>query len=938
LEQLLDIPMITLSLTEIRDRAQVFATEWKGETRENAEAKSFWDGFFNVFGRTRREVASFEDPVKKLEGVGKHFIDLLWKGMLIAEHKSAGKDLGEAESQAMNYIQELISSNRASEVPRYLIVSDFERIALHDLDANSHLEIKLEDLTKNVEAFGFIAGMRQDEIKPQDPVNIEATEKMADLHDALLEGGYPADDLDKLLTRILFCLYAEDTQIFEVNQFESLILNHTKDDGSDLGLHLGQLFSVLNTPENARQTTIGEQYLEFPYVNGNLFADSLLPAGTNREMRDTLVAAADLDWSRISPAIFGSMFQGVMEAEERRDLGAHYTREADILKVINPLFMDELRDELPSIVALKKKAERLRRLRAFHDKLASLNFLDPACGCGNFLIIAYRELRALETEVIKQELKLTGQAEQTITDIELLTRVRVSQFHGIEVGHFPSEIARVAMWLMDHQANMHLSKEIGRYFLRLPLSDSANIATGNALVMEWGDVLPPGDCSYVFGNPPFSGSKYMTASQKVDMKMVAGAIKGFGLLDYVCGWYIKAADYIQGAGINCAFVSTNSISQGEQPFILWSRLIDRGIQIRFAHRTFAWNSEARGKAHVHVVIIGFGNTAEKTRAIYDYPDIAGDPVLSHVPRISPYLIEGPMLALPNRSKPICPVPSIGIGNKPIDGGYLLFTSEEKNEFVKAEPESSQFFRKWIGSKEFLNGYERWCLWLGDTPPAEWRKLPKVRARVESVAKYRRGEISAKGKEDTAKNKKRDAGTQKLAATPTKFHVENIPQNSYLVIPEVSSEKRTYTPIGYLGKESLASNLVKIIPEATLYEFGVLSSMMHMDWMRLVAGRLESRYRYSIGIVYNNFPWPLPTAPQKKAVERAAQAVLDSRATFPENSLADLYDPLAMPPSLVKAHNELDRMVDHCYRNSKFTSARKRVEHLFKLYEKFIAGL
>lgn len=917
--------MLTLSLIEIRDRAQKFANDWAGETRENAEAKSFWDDFFQVFGRSRREVASFEDPVKKISGSGKNFIDLLWKGVLLAEHKSAGKDLGKAESQAMGYIQDLINEGRRNEVPRYIIVSDFARIALHDLDKDTHLEIKLEDLPKNVEAFGFLAGMRQVEIKPQDPVNIEAAEKMADLHDALLEGGYPADQLDQLLTRILFCLFAEDTQIFEANQFCSYILNETRDDGSDLGVQLAQLFAILNTPEDKRQKSLSEALLAFPYVNGRLFADQLPFAGTDRKMRDKLLETSELDWSRISPAIFGSMFQGVMEPKERRQVGAHYTSEPDILKVINPLFMDNLRAELEGILPLKNTKERLRRIRAFHDKLAELHFFDPACGCGNFLIIAYRELRKLETEVIKYELELSGQADQTITDIELITRIRVSQFHGIEIGHFPAEIARVAMWLMDHQANMHLSKELGRYFLRLPLTDAANIVTGNALQLDWKTVISPDKCSYILGNPPFVGHHYQSPEQKEDQRRIMRNISAGGVIDFVANWHILAAEYVHNTKVVAAFVSTNSICQGEQASLLWPHLFSRhGIKIHFAHRTFAWQSEARGKAHVHCVVVGFGNFDPQEKTLFDYSHNPDHPIITHPSNISPYLVAGPDQTITTRRTPLADVPKMSWGNKPTDGGNFILSPEEKDEMVKNEPGSEKFIHRYMSGGDFIKGIERYCLWLVDARPNELRSLPSIASRVEAVKNSR---LESKA-----------ASTRAYAKYPTLFRQIAQPDSNYLAIPEVSSERREYIPIAFLSKDVICSNKIQFVPNATNWHFGILTSAMHMAWMRTVCGRLESRYSYSNSLVYNNFPWPEATGPQQQTVEAAAQAIFDARALFPDSTLADLYDPITMPPALAKAHEALDRAVDRCYKPKGFQSDRERVEHLFKLYEKLAAPL
>jgi hypothetical protein len=911
--------MLTLSLREIRDRAQAFASAWAGETREHAEAKSFWDGFFNVFGRSRREVASFEDPVKKITGSGKNFIDLLWKGVLMAEHKSAGKDLGKAHSQAMSYIQDMINEGRRHEIPRYLIVSDFNRIALHDLDENTHLEIKLEDLPKNVEAFGFLAGIRQVQIKPQDPVNIEAAEKMAALHDALLDGGYPADQLDQLLTRVLFCLFAEDTQIFEANQFTSFILNHTRDDGGDLGVQLAQLFALLNTSDEKRQKSLAEHLLAFPYVNGSLFADQLPFAGTDRKMRETLLSATELDWSRISPAIFGSMFQGVMESKERRQVGAHYTGEPDILKVINPLFMDALRAEFAAILPLKDKKEKLRRLRAFHDKLASLNFFDPACGCGNFLIIAYRELRALETEVIKHELELTDNSGQTITDIEILTRVRVSQFHGIEIGHFPSEIARVAMWLMDHQANMHLSKELGRYFLRLPLTDSANIVTANALKIDWKTVISPEKCSFIFGNPPFIGYSYQTKTQKEELSVIVGKIPSGKVLDYVAAWHLKATAYALRTSIAIGFVSTNSICQGEQAGILWSEIFARGFQIDFAYQTFPWQSEARGRAAVHCVITGFSqNKPPKKRLFNNTSEISCD-------NINQYLVAAPSVILEKQSAPLFGQTQMVRGSGPVDGGHLLMNQSERDELVRSEPNAEKWIRPFLMGEEFINNIPRYCLWLVDCPPSELRQMPEVMKRVAKVKVMR--ETSTK------------VATQKLAATPTIFGEIRAPKSEkFLGIPQVSSERRNYVPVGYLDGKTVCGNMLFFVDDATLITFGIITSQIHMAWMRTTAGRLKSDFRYSNTLVYNNFPWPEPTAAQRAAVESAAQAILDAREQFPGSSLADLYDPLTMPPALAKAHAALDLAVDRCYRPQGFQSDRERVEHLFKLYEQIVAPL
>ena len=915
-----------ISWNEIRHRAIAFSKEWTGVRREQAEKQTFWNEFFDVFGFRRRTVASFEEPVRKISG-DYGYIDLFWPGVVLVEHKSFGKDLGKAESQAFSYIQDLAREGRADEIPRYVIVSDFARIALHDLEPEDQknlplfnnwrvatVEFPLADFHQYIHAFAFIPGYKQHKFEEQDPINIKAVEILGGLHDTLEAGGYRGHHLERFLVRILFCLFAEDTGIFDEREaFKLYLLNRTAEDGSDLGLHLARLFAVLNTPPEERQKNLDETLAAFPYVNGELFAEDLGFADFNRDMRNALLACTHFDWSRISPAIFGSLFQAIMEDKERRQIGGHYTSERDILKVIRSLFLDDLRAEFERAKSSKPE------LRRFHEKIAGLRFLDPACGCGNFLVITYRELRSLEIEI----LKLLFPGDQPNLDIHSLSLVDVDAFYGIEISEWPARIAEVAMWLMDHQMNIRLSEAFGQYFVRLPLKKSPTIVCGNALRLDWKKILPPDQCSYVLGNPPFVGGKFQTDEQRADMR---GVVENHGLLDYVTGWYFKAAEYIKGTRIVVGFVSTNSISQGEQVGVLWNALFQRyQAKILFGHRTFAWQSEARGKAHVHVVVVGFAASDAKNKRIYEYEEDGEKATVSIASNISPYLIEGPDRAIINRSSPLCDAPKIGIGNKPIDDGNYLFTPREKAAFLKLEPAANEFFRRWIGSEEFINGIERWCLWLGDCPPAKLRRMPHVMARVEAVRNFRLASKSAP--------------TRAIADKPTRFHVENMPTHGYLVIPEVSSERRSYIPIGFLKPDILASSLVRIVPHATLYHFGILSSAMHMAWVRQVCGRLKSDYRYSNKLVYNNYPWPeAPSAKQRAAVEAAAQSVLDARKEFPEATLADLYDPLAMPPALVKAHAALDRAVDLCYRPQPFENDRQRVEHLFALYEKLTAPL
>jgi hypothetical protein len=894
---------------------------------EQAEKQTFWNEFFNVFGIRRRTVASFEEPVSRI--TGEHgYIDLFWPDRLLVEHKSLGKDLGEAGSQAFRYIRDLVRSGRGDEIPRYVIVSDFARIALHDLEPDDQrvlplfegrriasIEFPLADFHKHIHAFAFIPGYQQHKLEDQDPINIKAVEIMGRLHDTLEAGGYSGHKLERFLVRVLFCLFAEDTGIFEPEAFHLYLLNRTKEDGSDLGLHLARLFDVLDTPPEKRQKNLDEDLAAFQWVNGELFGENLGFADFNHDMRNALLACTRFDWSRISPAIFGSLFQAVMEPRERRQIGGHYTSERDILKLIRSLFLDDLRAEFGRGKGSKGD------LRRFHEKLASLRFLDPACGCGNFLVITYRELRLLEIEV----LKLLPEAQQEL-DIQRLSLMDVDAYYGIEISEWPARIAEVAMWLMDHQMNILLSKEFGQYFVRLPLKKSPKIVCGNALRLDWKAILRPEECNYVLGNPPFIGKKARNADQQVDMSIVFGQVKGTGVLDYVCCWYVRAGQYIQGTRIKVAFVSTNSITQGEQPGILWPILFHSlSLKIHFAHRTFAWESEARGKAHVHVVIIGFGAFDVQGKRIYDYESDGEIATVVAASNISPYLVEGRDVALQNLEHPMDAVPEMQFGSMPNDDGNLLLSDQEKIQLLREWPEACALVRPLLSAQEYLHGENRWCLWLKNVSPQAIRAIKEIRRRVEAVRAYRAAS-------------QREA-TRKLANFPGLFGEIRQPDSEYVLVPRHSSETRRYVPLSYFEPTYIVSDSCLFLPDARLFHFGVLSSAMHMAWVRQVCGRIKSDYRYSTKLVYNNFPWSdAPTDKQRAAVEAATKGVLNARKKFPGATLADLYDPLTMPPALVKAHAELDRAVDLCYRPQLFENDRQRVEHLFALYEKLTMPL
>jgi hypothetical protein len=901
---------MALSWNEIKDRALKFTKEWEGESRERAEKDTFWNEFFNVFGISRRRLATFEEPVKKLNNK-QGFIDLFWKGTLLVEHKSKGKDLNAAFEQAIDYFHGI----KEHELPKYVLVSDFERFKLYDLDEKNEHEFEIKDLHQNIKLFGFIAGYQKRAFKDEDPVNIKAAELMGKLHDQMKDSGYKGHPLEVFLVRLLFCLFADDTGIFEKDTFKEFIEIKTNEDGSDLGAWLAQFFQILNTPTNERLSNLDEHMAAFPYVNGKLFNEPLPIASFSSKMREIMLECSSLDWGKISPAIFGGMFQSVMNPEERRNLGAHYTSEKNILKLIKPLFLDELHAEFENVKSNKNK------LREFHQKLGNLKFLDPACGCGNFLIITYRELRLLELEVLKELYKT-----QQVFEIDQIMNVDVDQFYGIEYDEFPARIAEVALWLTDHQMNLRISEAFGLYYARLPLRKSATIVHGNALRIDWEEIVSKEELNYILGNPPFYGYAYQTAEQKEDMAQIYSNIKGAGVLDYVTAWYIRAAQYIQTTKINVAFVSTNSISQGEQVGILWNELFNRyKLKIQFAHRTFKWSNEAKGNAGVHVVIIGFGQIDPDQKKLYFYDDIKDEPLQCFVKNINPYLVEGRDIFITKRTKPICNVPKINRGSDATDGGFLLLNQSEKDQLLLKEPEAEPWIRPFLMAREFLYNIPRYCLWLKDIPPSSLKKYPLILERVNHVKEFR----------SKSKRKK----TNQMAAFPTLFSEDRQPSDNYLAIPKVTSESRLYIPVGYCSKDIICGDKLFYLPKATMFHFSIISSVMHMAWIRYTCGRLESRYSYSNTIVYNNYPWPKdPSEKNKKAVEAKAQKVLDVRAEFPDSSLADLYDPLTMPPALVKAHQALDKAVDLCYRPQPFPNETARIEFLFDLYNEYTMPL
>ncbi len=897
---------MSVSTTEARARAQAFAKEWADATDERAESQPFWEAFFRIFGLERRHYARFEKRVKYDAG-SDGYIDLFWPGKLICEQKSAGRSLDKAYDQALRYIDTL--PNR--DVPGHVIVSDFARMKVYDHDNDELREFPLEELSDNIELFDFIRldndALRWDQ--EQAEASVKASSELAKLHDLIEGAGYTGHKLEVFLVRLLFCFFAEDAGIFEHSQFSKYVYEHSEANGADLGAAISAIFEILNTPEPERMTTIPAELKTLPYVNGGVFSEQIPHVGFDRDMRHAFWKCGQLDWRNISPSIFGSIFQGVMDAAQRRAEGAHYTNEDNIRKVIRPLFLDDLYSEFVRVKNDKPK------LKQFHAKLASLTFLDPACGCGNFLTTTYKELRHLEDQVL--EIIWNG---QTVMDVGALVKVNVGQFYGMELLDFPCQIANVAIWLADHQANRRTGELFGTFYRHLPLTDYHQIIQTNALTTDWHDLISPDSCDFVLGNPPFVGARTMGPAQKMEVKDLAHDIAKNFDLDYVSASYLKAADFIQGTSASVAFVSTNSITQGVQVSALWKHLTkSKGVSIDFAYETFVWDSEARGKARVHCVIVGFSLGGKKAKYLF-----AADGEKRRVGHINPYLVDAPDVFIEATASPISPVLRMVNGNQPRDGGHLVLSPEERTHILADEPQIDKFIRPYLGAEELLNNGQRFCLWLEDASPAEIRSSPTLVKRAALVRDFR---LASRAKT-----------TRGYAATPSLFAQRPQPANiGCLAVPSVSPERRPYIPIVFIAPGVILSNLVLLIPGAGSYEFGVLSSQMHNSWMRRVAGRLESRYRYGRDTVYNPFPWPSPSDELRLRIEQAADAVLKARLAFPGCSLADLCGPESMPPDLVNAHRALDKAVERAYGVRFDRDEDKIVAHLFEMYAALVAG-
>lgn len=898
-------------MTDIQQReaAKQFASYWKERGYEKGESQSFWLSLLReVYGVEHPEqFISFEEQVH-LDHTS--FMDgFIPSTKVLIEQKGLGKDLNKAIrqsdgtylnpfQQAKRYITELPVSKH----PRWVVTCNFSEFYIYDMErpGGEPEKLLLANLEKEYYRLQFLVDKGNEHLQREMEVSIAAGEIVGLLYDAFYKQyADPSSEralksLNILCVRLVFCLYAEDAGIFgRHGMFHDYLAEL---EARKMRRALIELFKVLDTPPEQRDPYLKEDFPElaaFPYVNGGLFQDEEIeiPPVTD-EIRDLLLskASAEFDWSEISPTIFGAVFESTLNPETRRSGGMHYTSIENIHKVIDPLFLEELKGELRHICEIAVEKERNRQLRGFQKKLASLRFLDPACGSGNFLTETYISLRRLENEVLREleyDQIMIGDAKNNPIEVS------IAQFYGIEINDFAVTVAKTALWIAESQMMKETEAIVLMHLDFLPLKTNASIVEGNALRLDWESVVPKGKLSYIMGNPPFLGARLMSKNQKADVNNIFAGWKNAGNLDYVCCWYKKCTDMMAGTAIRGALVSTNSVSQGESVANLWKPLFDTGVHIDFAHRTFRWDSEAKIKAHVHCVIIGFSVSPNaKARLLFT------DGRYQEVSNINGYLLNAENVFIESRKKPICDVPEIGIGNKPIDGGFYLFEKDAMEEFIKKEPASKKYFRPWYGAREFINCKPRYCLWLGECSPAELRKMPLCRERVAQVREYRLASPSA--------------GTIKLADKPTRFHVENMPKGNYIVIPEVSSQRRRYVPMGYMNSSVLCSNKVRLMPDANLYEFGVLESNVHMAWMRAVCGRLKSDYDYSIKIVYNNFPWPKPTDAQKEKITQTARGILDARALYPDSSLADLYDEVTMPPELRRAHQNNDRAVMQAY--------------------------
>lgn len=904
-------------------KARLFADRYKDAVSEKQLAQSFWRDFFHdVFGITDLLATgiSFEFPIRISETATTNYIDCLWARTLLIEHKSRGVSLDDAELQARRYLKALPAHLR----PPYVVVSDYARIRIVDVLGGDQYEFPLEHLPQELHRFTTIfGGELSASRKPQVEADKHAVELMTRLYKAFNDEGYDGHDLSVFLIRLLFLNFGDDTGMWQ-KQGRGLfaeLVQASPEDGFGLGGLIQEIFLTLNTPEDHRNRNLDERISLFPYVNGGLFSERLPIFSFSASMRSALIETTLYDWSKISPAIFGAMFQTVKDKVERRELGEHYTSEENILKVIRPLFLDRLE------ALLQSRWNSPAELKRFRQYLSTLNFLDPASGSGNFLIVSYRLLRRLEHKAIArlQELGALERQHGLEGFGNYGLSITLEQFHAIEINEWSSQIARVAMFLADHQMNIELAELTGSSTNRFPLTHSANVFHGNALTVDWGEVCPMNENTYIMGNPPFLGARVQSVEQKQDTLNVFGKIKGVGELDFVSSWFYLASKHINTSGANGAFLSTNSITQGEQVAILWDAVHSNEVEISFAHRTFLWDNEASGKASVFCVVIGLSSTPPTKRQLWSYATVRSEPVLSTVKNINGYLLDAPNEYVRARSSSIANLPRMDFGSMPNDGGHLSNISEDEAEHIRSTDEiASKYLHRLLGAQEFIQGKVRYCLWLKDASPADLNRSPVLRQRVQEVRTLR--EASTR------------PSTRKLASTPHLFGEIRQPTTDYLIVPRHSSERRDYIPLMLCDPATITNDSVLVVPNADHFLFGVLQSRVFNLWNSSVSGRLKGDTRISSTITYNNFPLPTPTDRQRDAVSACAETVLTVRAQYSGSSLADLYGPTSMPADLRKAHTNLDREVVKIYGLRSSVSDETLLSALFQTYVKQIGLL
>ena len=923
-----------MNLKEQQKQAKAFIGRWENRGNERQDTQSFWlDLLQTVYGvENPSEYIKFEDTVMMdhtsfMDG----YIDTT---KVLIEQKGANKDLSKAIKQSDgSFLTPFQQAKRYSanlpysKQPRWIITCNFKEFYVYDME-KPHGEptvIRLEDLEREAYRLEFIVGTTNEHLEREMAISMEAGEIVKEIYSGLLqqyknpENPESLHAMNQLIVRLVFCFYAEDAGMFgKKTMFHDYL---TRFSSRDFRRGLLDLFNVLNTPIDQRDPYLDDELSAFPYVNGGMFAENNLevPQFTD-ELRESILehASSSFDWSEISPTIFGAVFESTLNPETRRSGGMHYTSIENIHKVIDPLFLDALKEELNEIRQIKQPATLKKRAQQFQEKLSRLVFFDPACGSGNFLTETYLSLRRLENEAIKLYV-----GDTVLLDVGYdLVKVKISQLYGIEINDFAVSVANAALWIAESQMLEETMSIVYSNIDFLPIKSYSNIVEGNALRLNWEKIIPKNKLSYIIGNPPFLGARLMSSSQKEDMIHVFGKLKGVGNLDYVSAWYRKSAELIQDTSVEVALVSTNSITQGEQVAILWKNLmIDFGIVINFAYLPFVWNSEAKDKAKVHCVIIGFSKNDSYEKKIFDS---AGQ--INKVNNINGYLIDAKNIFVEGRSRVLSSVNEMIFGSMPNDNGYLSnYSDEEKKNIVKKYPKSEKFFKRIYGAQEFINNQVRWAIWLNGVSPSEWRGISPIEEAVNNVRNNR-----------LSSNRE---STKKLSAIPYLFGEIRQPDSTYLLVPRVSSETRRYIPMDFMSPDEIASDAVQIIPNATLYDFGILTSNVHMAWMRTVAGRLEMRYRYSAKIVYNNFPWPTVTEEQKQFIANAAQKILDARALYPDCSLADLYHPNKMPLELIKAHQENDKAVMKAYGmikkvngRDKFMNVSETVARLFEMYQ------